>query len=144
MRERKSSDRHDVVRTGVSEASAVETARQHPTLILTKAVGFLNASLLVRLRAELLGELGNGGANWIGDFTGVTRCDDTVRDPLLDVLKAFRDREGGKVILAVSTPNVRMVLSSIAMTSPLKGGPRITLVDTVNAAYAALNAPEAP
>jgi anti-anti-sigma regulatory factor len=128
----------------MSEASGVETARQHPTLILTKANGFLNASLLMRLRAELLGELGNGAANWIGDFTAVTRCDDTVRDPLLDVLKTFRDRDGGKVILAVSSPNVRMVLSSIAMTSPLKGGPRITLVESVNAAYTALNAPEAP
>ena len=138
MRNRKSSDRHEVVKTGASEANVVETVRQHASLILTKASGFLNATMLVRLRAELLGELGNGEANWIGDFTGVTRCDDTIRDPLLDVLKTFRDRGGKRVIIAVGTPNVRMVLSSIAMTSPLQGGPRITLTDTTNAAYTAL------
>jgi len=139
--DRKTTDRFPALPSAI-DGSRVETTHPHPNLILTRLMGLADEVMAERMRGQVLSKLGNAHANLIVDATEVERCDDSLRNAFLNVLEAFKQRGGGRVLIAVKNPSVRMVLSGIAMTSPLSGGPRIELVDSLDIAHIRLETKE--
>lgn len=127
--------------TGVGDPFTLETVKRTDSILLITATGTASAAFAVRLRYLVLSELNHEARDWILDALAVDKFDRDGSGPFVDVLGAFKTRGGGRIIVIVNE-RLKMMLSSISMSSVASGGPTLEIVATMKEALQRLGRAE--
>lgn len=130
MRDKRSGDRISIV--GNDEPFAVSTIKRIEGTIVTTASGTAHNNLASLTRIQLTRELDDEPRDWIFDASGIVKFDRSAITPFVDIFGSFKMRNGKRVIFVTENDGVKMLLSSVGMSSVASNGPAIEIVPTLS------------
>ncbi|MCE9585765.1 hypothetical protein K8R04_00395 [Candidatus Uhrbacteria bacterium] len=116
--------------TGAGDRCTVSTEKRTGGTIVTTVTGMMNVTLVTRLRLQLTAALDDETHDWVLDAAGLEKFDRDASEPFVEILGIFKARKGGRVIV-VAKDALKMMFSSIGMSSVAGDGPALEIVPTL-------------